>query len=79
MVAAQKEKILRIFNFERKQQANGCYRKVAPVNVVAQKKVVGLWWVSSNIEVVHEVLKLSVDVPQNIDGRHQFQQNGLFL
>lgn len=42
MVAAQQEKVFRIFDFVGKEQANNLERLLAPIHVVSQKKVICL-------------------------------------
>ena len=79
VITAQKEKILGVFYLKRKQQADSCDRKMPSVHIVPQEKVVGVWWVTATVEMVQEVLKLAVNVPKDVDGWHQLQQDGLFL
>ena len=50
---------------------------MATVYIVAQKKVVCLWGVTTTVEMVEKVLELAMDVSQNVDGGYQLEQDGL--
>lgn len=62
VVASQQEKVLWIFDFVGEQQTNGLQRLLAPVHVVAQEQVVGLWRESSVLEQSQQVCVLPVNV-----------------
>ena len=47
-----------------------------PVNVVPKKKVVAIGRIPEGFKVSEEVPELAVDVPDDVDGRLQFQQHG---
>lgn len=49
------------------------------VYIVTQEKVIGLRWISATVEMVEKVLKLAMDVSQDVDWRYKLQQDGLLF
>lgn len=55
---------------------NAGYR-LTPVDVVAEKQVVGLWWKAAVLEESQEIRVLAVDVSADLQRRFQLQQDRL--
>lgn len=66
MVSAEDEKILRIFDLVREQQAYRFQRLFASIYVITQKKVVGLWGKSPVFEEAKKIVILAVDVAADL-------------
>lgn len=79
MVAPQKEEVLRVFDLEGQQQANGSNAVLSPVNIITKKQVVCLWRKASHIEMVKQVFELAVDVTQDVNRWNELQENWLLL
>lgn len=62
MVSSEKKEVLWIFDFVGKQQADGLQWLLASVNIVSQKKVVTLWWISSILEKPEQVIVLTMNI-----------------
>lgn len=52
VITAQKEKIFRVFDLVRQEEADRCNRKMSSVHVVSQEKVIGVRWVTATVEMV---------------------------
>ena len=53
---------LRVAHLEGEKEGHGLNRVVSFVDVVSHEEVVGLWWLSSNLEELTEIVELSMDV-----------------
>ena len=62
VVPSQHEKILRVFDLVRKEEADALQTLGPTVDIVAQEKVVGLGWEAAILEQTQEVVVLSMDV-----------------
>lgn len=72
MVSPQEEEVFRVLYFVGKKQHDGLDRLLSPIHIVPQKKVILLWRIPSVIEDLQEILKLSVNVAYDFDGRLEF-------
>ena len=52
-------------------------RHHSPVNIVAEKKVVGMWRIAAAVKVAQQVFKLSVNVSADVDRSIELQQHRL--
>jgi hypothetical protein len=77
VITAEDEKVLRVFDLIRQQEANGLERLLATVDVIAQEDVVGLGGEAAILEQSEQIVVLPVHIPANLDGSLQFQQHGL--
>ena len=50
---------------------------VAPVNVVAEEKVVCFWRKLAAIKMVQQIFELAVDIAEDVDWRDQLEEYGL--
>lgn len=66
VVAAENEEVLRVFDLVCQQQADCLERLLAPIHVVAEEEVVGLWWEASVLEETQEVVVLPVNVTADL-------------
>ncbi len=69
MVPPQQKEVLGVFYLIAEQQHYCLDRLLAPIHVVPQKEVVLVRRVPPVVEDLQQVLKLSVDVPHDLDGR----------
>ena len=67
MVSAQKEEVFWKLYLESKQKTNSCNTEVTSINIVTQKEVVCLRREASAIEMVEQILELSMNVSQYVD------------
>jgi hypothetical protein len=65
---SQQKEILWVFNLVRQEQANGFEGLFSAVDIVSEKKIVGVWWESTVLKESEEVVVLSVDVAAYLDG-----------
>lgn len=63
MVATQQEKVLRILDFVRQQQADRFQRLFATIHVIAEEQVVGFRWKTAVFEQTQQIVVLSVYIP----------------
>lgn len=66
VVAAEDEEVLGILDLVRQQQADGLERLLSSVHVIAQEKVVGLWWEPAVFEEAQQIVVLSVNVTADL-------------
>mmetsp|Transcript_67369 Transcript_67369/g.135305 ORF Transcript_67369/g.135305 Transcript_67369/m.135305 type:complete len:231 (+) Transcript_67369:439-1131(+) len=77
VVATKHEEVLRMLHLVRQEQ-NDDFEGLGPtVDVVAQEEVVGLRGNPAVLEEAQEVVKLSVDVPDDVDGCLQVEHGVL--
>lgn len=62
MVPPQHEKVLRILDLVRKEQADSLERLLASIHVITEEEVVGFWRKTAVFEKTQEVVVLAVDV-----------------
>ena len=62
VVSSQKEEVLLILYLVCKEQNNCLEGLLASVHIIAQEKIVGLWWESTILEKSQQVWELSVSV-----------------
>jgi hypothetical protein len=67
VVAAEQEKVLGILDLVGEEQADGLEALLAPVDVVAEEKVVGLGRKAAVFEESQEIRVLAVDVTYNVE------------
>ena len=48
-----------------------------PIDVVPEKEVVCVWWVTRLVKVSEEIVELAVDVTHDVDGCLQLQEHRL--
>lgn len=77
VIAAQQEKILRILDLVRQQQAYRFQGLLAPVDVVAQEQVICLGRETAVLEEPQQIGVLAVYVAADLKRRLQLQQNRL--
>ena len=61
-------------DFESPQVEYTLYAKVSAVDVVTQEEISRLCWVTADLEQLHEIIVLSVNVAAHRDGCIHFQQ-----
>jgi hypothetical protein len=69
VVAAKDKEVLGVFDLVREEQADGLERLLATVYVVAEEKVVGLWWETAILEQTEQIIVLAVDISADLVGR----------
>ena len=62
VVAPQNEKVLRVLDLVRKQQADGLHALLASVDIVAQKQIVGVGREAAVLKQAEQVVVLPVDI-----------------
>lgn len=85
MVSPKKENLLWILEFQGKQKAKHLETLRTSVNIVAQEKVIKacniarLTWRLPNVEEPHEVMVVTMDVAEDLNGRFEvcLQKNWL--
>ena len=77
VVAAQDEEVLWVLDLVREQQADRLERLLAPVYVVAEEEVIGLWWETAVLEEAEEVVVLAVDVTTDLQLRQLHQHTAV--
>jgi len=77
VVASEEKEVLRVFNFVSQQETDGLQTLLSSIYIVSQKEIVCLRGKSSVLEQAEEIIILSVDVPADLDGRFEFEQDGL--
>lgn len=65
VVATQNGDAAGVADLERDEQSDGLNREVATINVIAHEEVVGIGIGSSDLEQLHQVVELTVDVTAN--------------
>ena len=68
MVASQNSDSIAVSDFQRHKQRHSLHRVVATVHVVSHEQVVGVRWLAADLEQLHEVVELPVDVAAHCDG-----------
>ena len=66
VVAAQDEEVLRVLDLVREQQADCLEGLLSSVYIVAEEKVVGLWWDAAVLEEAEEVVVLAVNITADL-------------
>jgi len=66
MIATKDEKVLRILDFVRKEQADGLERLLATVNIITKEEVVCLWREAAVFEQTKQIVVLAVDITANL-------------
>ena len=56
-----------VAHFEADQQSDGLDRVVASVDVIPHEQVVRVWGIASNLEELHQVVELSMDITADSD------------
>ena len=79
VVAAQDGDALGVADFERDEQGDRLDGEVAAVHVVAHEEVVGVRVGPADLEELHQVVELAVDVAADGDGAFDRLDVGLFL
>ena len=69
---------IRISNFERQQKQECLDAVKASVDEIAHEEVIRVWDISADFEQFFEVIKLTVNVPADGDGRVDSLHVGLF-
>lgn len=77
MVSTQQEEIFRIFHLECKQQQYCFNLHRAPSLIITQEKVICIWRPSFFIKNFSQIVKLPVDVTNNLHWRLKFKENWL--
>lgn len=67
VVAAQDEKVFRVLDLVRQQQADGFEGLLAAVDVIAEEEVVGLRREAAILEQSQEIVVLAVDIAANLE------------
>ena len=78
MVSSENGESLFISDFKCKKQADGFGWVVSSVNIISQKEIVGVWYVSSYFEQFHEIIELAMDIATDKDGCSNVDNIGLF-
>ena len=69
MIASEKKKVLRIFNFVGEKKTNSFEAVFAPVDVVSEEEIITFRGVFPVFEKSQEVVKLPVDVSADFQRR----------
>jgi hypothetical protein len=77
VVSTQNEEVFRVLDLVCKEEADGLEGLLATVDVVTEEEVVSLRRETAIFEETQEVIVLAVDIAANLDGRFQFEKNGL--
>ena len=77
VVPPQDEKVFRVLDLVRQQQAYCLETLLSPVHVIAQEQVIGLGRESTILEQPQQVIVLSMDIPTDLYRRFEFQENRL--
>lgn len=77
VVASQQPQRVRVVNLERPQVQDALDTKVAAVDVIAEEQIAGLGRVAANLEQLHQVVVLAVDVAAHGDGGVHLEEVGL--
>ena len=78
VIPAQQEKVLRVFYLVREEETNGFDILLAPVDVVAEEKIVGGGGVAAPLEGAQQVVVLAVDVAADLQWGLELEEHGLF-
>lgn len=62
MISAQDKEVFRVLYLISKEQADCFQRLLSPIDVVAQKQVVGFWRKSSVLEQTEKIVVLAMNV-----------------
>lgn len=68
VVATEDGDALRVADLECDQQSDGLDGEVATIDVVSHEEVVGVWVGSTDLEQLHQVVELAVDITTDGDG-----------
>jgi hypothetical protein len=77
MITPKPEKVLRVRNGVRKQQARRFNASAASINVIPKENIVRTRRIFAAIKEAEEVLVLTMDVTTDCDGRLELKQDGL--
>lgn len=62
MVSAQNEEVLWVFDFVRKQKADGLQRLLSAIDIVSKEQIVCFRWKTAILEKSQQIVVLSVNV-----------------
>ena len=79
MIASEQEKVFRVLDLEREQEADHLHRLLAAVDVVAEEEVVGVGRKAAVLEKAQQVVELAVDVAAHFDRRLELEKHRLRL
>ena len=77
VVSAQQEKVLRVLDLVREQEADGFQTLLATVDIVTEEEVVGIGRESSVLEQTKEVIVLPMNITHDFDGSFELQKDRL--
>jgi hypothetical protein len=77
VVPAEKKEVVRIEDLVTEQKTNGFETLQAPVDVIPEKEIIGIWRIVTHIKEAQEVMELAVNVTADCDGRTEFKENRL--
>lgn len=66
MIATEDKEIFGVFDLVREQEANGFQGLLSPINVIAEKQIVGFWRKPSVFEESEEIVILAMDISANL-------------
>ena len=66
MIATEDKEIFGVFDLVREQEANGFQGLLSPINVIAEKQIVGFWRKPSVFEESEKIVILAVDISANL-------------
>ena len=81
MIASQHENSIFEFNLDSKNESQNLYWEATSINIISQEDVLSGIQRSSSVIINNfdEVVKLSMDIPDDGDGILDFNNIGLFL
>lgn len=74
MISSQDEEIVRVLDFEREHQAKDFNVLPPSIDIVAQKKIIALGWEPPMPKKSQEVVKLTMDITTDTNGRFEFDE-----
>ena len=66
VISSNQGNTLRVSHLEGQQQEEGLYGVVASVDEVTHEEVVGIWALTTDLEELHQVVELSVDITADL-------------